>query len=338
MREKSATLELPLFEADSPAEVPALAAVPVAEAASKLKWSYSKRGVLEQCPRRFYYQYYGANRGKAKGDSAKQELRQLKLAGNRHTRTGAILHLMIAEYFRKAQQGTPWERQKWLDWARTIFERDIARSCEGPEETKPSYRRHPPQFLVDFLHEKEARQLCREALNEMIAALNAFVDAPEFAEVRNLGVQPGALIEKHFYNLGGFPFGVEGQIDLAYSTETGGVVLVDWKIGDDLGDGDDSLQLAVYALWAKEMFSCTAEDITLYKGFLGSRTLVEFPLSERLLKIARLKILQDAEWFTRMHEYGCAGVMEAFTPCAQGAVCRGCSYATLCPEGKESLT
>lgn len=335
MRRKSSILELPLFEAEAPAEV---VSVPVAEAVSKLKWSYSKRGVLEQCPRRFYYQYYGANQGKAKDDPSKQELHQLKLAGNRYTRTGAILHLVIADYFRKAQQGTPWEHQQWLNWARTIFERDIARSCQGLEETKPSYRKHPPQFLIEFLHEKEARQLCREALAEMMAALNAFLDDPEFAGMRNLGIQPGALIEKHFHNLGGFPFGVEGQVDLVCPAETGTVIVVDWKIGDDLGDGDDSLQLAVYALWAKETFSCAAEDITLYKGFLGSSTLVEFPISERLLKTARLKMLQDAEWFERMHGYGCAGVVEAFTPCAQGAVCRGCSFVTLCPEGKESLT
>ncbi len=336
-------LDMSLFDIETDAETSEVEVLKVARATSpgtpvKLKWSYSKRGVLEQCPRRFYYQYYGANRGKAKNDPAKQELRLLKLAGNRHTRTGAILHLAVADYLRKGQLGTPWERQHWLDWARNVFERDIARSREGLEEPTPSYRQHPPQFLVDFLHETEARQLCREALAQMMAALEAFLDAPAFAAVRELGMQKGTLIERHFHSLAGFPFGVEGQVDLAHRAESGAVTLVDWKSGDDLGDGDDSLQLAVYALWAKDILSCRAEDITLYKAFLGSGTLVRFPLSERLLKVARLKILQDTEWFAKMHEYGCAGVTEAFTPCAQRAVCRGCSFATLCPEGKESLT
>lgn len=304
----------------------------------KLKWSYSKRSVLEQCPRKFYYHYYGASRSKAKDDSAKQELRQFKLAGNHHTRTGEILHLVVADYLRKAQQDRPWDRQPWLDWARSVFERDMARSREGLEASTPSYRQYPPQFLVEYLHEPEARQLCREALSQMMAALESFLDTPAFAVVRGLGMREGTLIEKHFHHLAGFPFGVEGQVDLAHRAATGAVTLVDWKSGDDLGDGDDSLQLAVYALWAKEALSCGAADITLYKAFLGSGSLVEFPLSEHLLKVARLKILQDADCFARMHEYGCAGVVEAFTPCAQEAVCRGCSFATLCPEGKESLT
>lgn len=340
---KPATFALPLFDMETSEEASEPEALRIARTSSPksavgLKWSYSKRGALEQCPRKFYYQYYGANRGKAKDDPAKQKLQQLKQAGNRHTRTGAILHLVIADYLRKAQKGTPWERQHWLDWARTTFERDIARSREGFEETAPSYRRYPPQFLVEFLHEDEASLLCREAQAQMLAGLEAFLDVPAFVAIRELGMQEGAFVEKHFYSLSGFPFGVEGQVDLAHQSETGAVTLVDWKSGDDLGDGDDSLQLAVYALWAKEAFSCEAEDITLYKAFLGNGTLVPFPVSGQLLKVARLKILQDARCFARMHEYGCAGVMEAFTPYAQEAVCRGCSFAPLCPEGKESLT
>lgn len=337
-RRNASPSSLTLFDLELSAEEPPVAQAPDVETASKLKWSYSKRGVLEQCPRKFYYQYYGANRGKAKNDPAKQELRQLKLAGNRYTRTGQILHLVIADYLRKAQQGHPWDKQQWLDWAKSIFERDMVRSREGLEATAPSYRRFPPQFLVEYLHEPEARQLCRETLAEMVTALESFLNAPAFAAVRELGMQEGTFIEKHFHHLAGFPFGVEGQVDLAHQRETGAVTLVDWKSGDDSGDGDDSLQLAVYALWAKEALSCGADAITLYKAFLRSGTLVGFPLSEQLLKVARLKILQDAECFARMHEYGCAGVMEAFTPCAQEAVCRGCSFVTLCPEGKESLT
>lgn len=342
-RRKDASITLSLFGTDAPTEEPQKEKSqdghpPIMAAAPELKWSFSKRGVLEQCPRKFYYQYYGANRHKAKNEPAKERLHKLRLAGNRHTRTGEIMHLVIADYLRKAQQGRPWDRQQWLDWARKIFERDIAHSREGLEAPWHSYRRHPPQFLVEFLHEPEAQALCKEALAEMLAALTSFLDAPAFAAVRDLGMEEGALIEKHFHALAGFPFGVEGQVDLAHRTLSGTVTLADWKSGDDLGEGDDSLQLAVYAFWATAALSCEGEAIILYKAFLGSGTLVEFPLSERLLKVARLKIFQDAEGFARMHEYGCAGVVEAFTPCAQEAVCRGCPFATLCPAGEEYVT
>ena len=151
-------------------------------------------------------------------------------------------------------------------------------------------------------------------------------------------MQSATLIEKHFYHLEGIPFGVEGQIDLAQRSEDGTITIVDWKSGDDLGQGDDSLQLAVYALWARETFDCKTEGIRIYKAYLGSGDLIEFPMTESLLKSARLKILQDAQSFSRMDEYGRKSAVAAFTPCVQAEVCRGCSFATVCPEGKESLT
>jgi hypothetical protein len=335
-RKRADTPTLSLFGSEEPAGERATPQV-MPGATSAMKWSYSRRNVLEQCPRRFYYYYYGANKRRAKNDDSKERLYRLKLAVNRHTRTGDILHLVIADYLRKAQQGTPWERENLLSWARKIFGRDLSRSREGLETITQSYQQHPPLFLVEFLQEAEPRQLCREAENEMVAALQTFLDAPAFAPIRELGIQSDALIEKHFHRLGGFPFAVEGQVDLAHCSLSGLVTVVDWKSGEDVSDGDDSLQLAVYALWAKEAFSCKAEDIKIFKAFLGNGSLVEFPLSDDLLKIARLKILQDAEFFARMHEYGCAGIAEAFTPCAQEAVCRGCSFATTCPEGKESI-
>ncbi len=339
-RREASALALELFDTEETVTetTKAAPAVPALQIAVKLKWSYSKRSVLEQCPRKFYYQYYGANRNKAKNDPEKQRLRQLKLTVNRYTRTGEILHLVIADYFRKAQRGTPWERQSLLNWGQKIFERDLARSGEGLDVIVRSYQQYPPQFLVEFLQEADARQLCREAATDMLTSLETFLDAPAFATIRELGAQEGTLVEKHFHRLMGFPFGVEGQVDLVHCSQNGSVTLVDWKSGDDFGDGDDSLQLAVYALWAAEEFSCEAEAITLYKAFMGNGSLVEFPLSASLLKVARLKIFQDAEFFARMHEYGCAGTVEAFTPCAQEAVCRGCAFATVCPKGKESLT
>lgn len=33
---------------------------------TQLIWSFSKRGVLEQCPRKYYYEYYGSNLNTAK--------------------------------------------------------------------------------------------------------------------------------------------------------------------------------------------------------------------------------------------------------------------------------
>ena len=76
---------------------PASLASPEVEYAG-LKWSFSKHGVRKQCPRRFYYQYYGGNSRLAKDEADKDLLRRLKLLVNREERTGQLLHLAIATY------------------------------------------------------------------------------------------------------------------------------------------------------------------------------------------------------------------------------------------------
>ena len=72
---------------------------------TQLKWSFSKRGILEQCPRKYYYAYYGSNLTTAKNDPQKEVLRFLKKLQNRHLRTGDILHYVIRWYLKKLQEG-----------------------------------------------------------------------------------------------------------------------------------------------------------------------------------------------------------------------------------------
>ena len=43
----------------------------------KISWSPSKMGTLKQCPRKYYYQYYGSKQLKAKEDHNKERLKYL---------------------------------------------------------------------------------------------------------------------------------------------------------------------------------------------------------------------------------------------------------------------
>jgi hypothetical protein len=70
-----------------------------------VEWSYSRRSTLEQCPRKYYFDYYGSALHRAASDPQKARLRGLKKLQNRHERAGEIVHQVIADYFRKAQQG-----------------------------------------------------------------------------------------------------------------------------------------------------------------------------------------------------------------------------------------
>ena len=64
-----------------------------------IEWSHSRRSALFQCPRKYYYEYFGSNLRKAHDDPQKAKLRQLKNLKNRFERAGEILHFVIRAFF-----------------------------------------------------------------------------------------------------------------------------------------------------------------------------------------------------------------------------------------------
>lgn len=303
---------------------------------SQVRWSYSRRTVLEQCPRRYYYEYYGTAALAASGDPNGVVLRVLKSLQNRHERAGMIAHLVISTYLRKARSGEVWMTDRLSRWARDIFQKDCAYSRANPVGSSRQAERFPPVLLHEYYYRyPDASQLCLDAQERLVHAVHTFATSPHFAEFRLAGEKPDSFIE-HRLTLGGLPCQVDGKLDLAFAAEGRGVI-VDWKLGEPSGSGEDSLQLAIYALWASQHFAVGSEAISVYKAYLATGEIVQFPVSDRVLVNCRARITQDVERMAVLHDYGERGVAEAFTPCAQRAVCKLCPFQELCPEGSAVL-
>lgn len=300
-----------------------------------LTWSHSRRSTLEQCPLRYYYEYYGANMRTAKGEPAKETLHFLKKVENRHERAGSLLHLAIGYYFRQARRGERPDVERLVAWARTIFANDRAHSRAHPEGGPAGApAQHPPVLLREYHYAlPDADALCDEADARLAAALRSFATDNCFAAFRAGGVAPDALVEAAI-KLSGLPCAVGGRLDLAYRGD-GQVTVVDWKLGAGDGGGDDSLQLAVYGLWAVEYFGCRPEDLRVCKAFLGSGEVAEFRVAATILAAARARIVQDVERMAAVIRYGRDAIAAAFTPCAHPAVCGLCAFQRVCPEGRK---
>jgi len=146
---------------------------------------------------------------------------------------------------------------------------------------------------------------------------------------------PSVLIEKKF-NLRNLACRVLGVVDFAARNE-GDPGIVDWKIGTGDASDDDSLQLAVYAMWGAETFRCSPHSIRIFKAYLGSGEVNRFRSTEQASNNAQRRILQDAKRMLEMEQYGSAGNIAAFTACAQRRICSLCRYLTVCPEGMEAV-
>jgi hypothetical protein len=166
----------------------------------------------------------------------------------------------------------------------------------------------------------------------LAAAVEAFAEAPVFEEFRRAGTASGSLVEVHL-RVRGLPCKVEGRIDLAFAA-TDHVGIVDWKLGSRDGAGDESLQLAVYGLWACERFSIEVSRLRAWRAFLGNPMVDSCHVSDRFLAAGRARVVQDAMRMVVLHQYGRRGVVEAFSPCPTRKVCAACPFLKACPAGR----
>jgi hypothetical protein len=309
---------------------------PLRERLAAVTWSYSRRSILEQCARRYYYEYYGSNRRTAQNEVAKTELRELKHLSTRHERAGSILHLAVAWYLREVRRGAEPGVDRLVRWGQQLFAAGRAFSrARRDGASRDGSARFPPVLLREYYYRDPcADALCDEAEERLRNALAAFATDSTFAAFRLAACEPDTLIEASVRLGDQMPCRVDGKVDLAFRRDHLATV-VDWKLGDADRGGDDSLQLAVYALWAAGHFPCDSSDLRLCKAYLGSREVVDVRADAGVLAAARARITQDAERMVALHEYGEVGLADAFSPCLQPAVCNGCPYQRACPEGRQ---
>lgn len=300
-----------------------------AEATSeKLKWSYSKRSKFEQCSRAYYYTYFGGTNDQ---DPSRKRIQFLKGLSNRYLNLGNVAHLVIRTFFKKAQQGEIWKQDRLINWGLKMLRENRSYSQKHPDGNYIPSVQFPPKLLMEYYYRFEnVETLYDEAETRLQEALTNFMSAPSFAPFRFHGKQRGAIVEE-WINLSSLPYAITGQVDLAYK-ENDIVTIVDWKIGKDDSEGEDSLQLATYALWAIEHFGCHPDQIRIFKAYLGSMEVVSFEINQMKLDIAKLRIIQDSDRMTAMEAYGQHGVSSAFTPCYQLGICRNCPFQELCYE------
>ncbi len=293
-------------------------------------WSYSRREDLEICPRKYYYDYYGANRKTAKDEENKEALIQAKTWKSRHLRTGEILHLVIRTYLNNRRNGNSWTTNGLIDWAKKIFRDDRLYSSGRLSQAEILKRKYQPTPLLEYCFQlKDAEALCSEAEERLVQAIKNFVTRPELTLFHSGAKHSRAAIEKTliFKNES---FRGRGQIDLVYPNNDK-MVIADWKIGTS-GGAEESLQLAFYGLWAVNEYKCNLDKVELFRVDLSEVKVTKYSFTAISLNRAKARILQDLEGMHLLHRYGVNANAKAFTPCAQPKICALCPYQKICPK------
>jgi hypothetical protein len=291
------------------------------------EWSFSKRQVLFQCPRKYYYQYFGANSRTAKAEPLKKRLRELKALSNVHLRGGDILDLVIRTYLRRASQGERWDSSRLEGWAVSIFRKDRAFNKAGMQLAQGDP--FPPVPLLEYDHhftDADDRYVAAEA--KLVTAIRNFSQASIYGHYREYGVQIGAMIQQRTQlKIDGAT--ARGKLDLAFEGPDF-FEIVDWKIGLDSG-ADQNLQVGFYGVWASSQPEIR-KPLRLSMAYLGDGTLKHFNLEDVRPRPVRARITQDLNVMRSLQPFGVAATARAFTPCGQPKICILCPFQSVCPQ------
>lgn len=313
-----------------------------------LKWSYSRQSTLNDCPHRYYLNYYGW-RPDAGPDH--DRVHGLKRSTGRHMRAGSIAHWAIEWGLRLSRQQAPLvsghqlaaAAVKKLRWDQHVSQ-DFLLGVELPRPSRQSGKdQDDPVLLIEYavgLPDADAR--LDEVAETLTDALRRFLEDPALTPFRRAAAQRDARIEgQQHISVAPSANGPERaeaipitvKLDLVYRTAAG-VDIVDWKTGRNDPEPAGTLQVGGYILWASRALRVAPEAVRFVTVHLGSGAVHETRLTEYEVYAAEDLIWTQMVEMRERHLDGLAGDGAAFPKNPERRRCRGCNFLLICEEGK----
>ncbi|HVP68592.1 MAG TPA: PD-(D/E)XK nuclease family protein [Anaeromyxobacteraceae bacterium] len=237
------------------------------ELVNEFSWSKSRHEKLVECPRAYYYHYYGSWGGwDAAAGASTRELYVLKKLSSRWQWAGSVVHEALRHLLNRARVSG--DRKSLEDLVAQTHRRSRAIWAASREK---SYWREPSKIEGLVEHEygeavpsEEWKRLWDEVIE---GSIRSFYASDTFDRIRATPAERWLTVDE----LDSWAF--EGTkiwvaIDFAYRDERGRVHVLDWKTGRERGV--DHLQVAIYARYAREKWGVPADDVVGGLVYLGA--------------------------------------------------------------------
>lgn len=292
-------------------------------------WSVSRDNALGECPRKYWFNYYGHWGGWTKDTSKRtREIYVLKQLKNRATWVGQTVHDCIARTLQNVSRGVPvLGIDEILSITRNVMRQDFRHS------RSQRYWQNPRTYCGLFEHEYDVEvsdEQWRDAAEDVSRCLRTFYESEHFARLDS--TPPAAFLEIERFSAIYFE-GVELRIKLDCATrEDERIAIWDWKTGKKESDAGLSVQMGCYALYAQKTYAARLEDVItrrfdLNRGVLYEHTPTERSLEEILAYVRgsiadMLSLLEDEEENTADEE--------RFRKVERREVCLKCNFLKVC--------
>jgi hypothetical protein len=292
-------------------------------------WSVSRDSVLRECPRKYYFNYYGYWDGWLRDAPERtREIYILKQLKNRATWVGQTVHDCVARTLQNVSRGVPLlPVDEILSITRNLMRQDYRHSRSG------RYRQNPKMYCGLFEHEYDVEvtdEQWKRTADEVDSCLRTFYGSEHFRNLRDTPAGDYLEVERFssFY-----VDSTEIRIKLDCATrEHGRVVIWDWKTGKKEADAGFSVQMGCYALYAREAYRAKLAEIVtrrfdLTHGVLHEHAVTQPSIDEILAyvrgSIADMRGLLD-------DVAGNAAEESKFAKVARRSVCLKCNFLRVC--------
>ncbi len=240
---------------------------------NEFSWSKSRHEKLAECPRQYFFHYYGSWGGWERTASPEvKELYTLKKLTARPAWAGSTVHDTIKRALTLVRDGQP------LDPAQLIDRTRARMRAEFRESREKAYRQRKAFGLVEHEYEEAVPDEVWRANWELVErCIQAFFASRWLEVARTLPLDRWLPIDE----LGSFQFDgtkIFAAPDFAYRTEDGGVVVVDWKTGQRRES--DREQLRGYAMYARDTWDVPLDRVECRVVYLPSLDEVEVRVDE----------------------------------------------------------
>lgn len=292
-------------------------------------WSVSRDNVFLECPRKYYFNYYGHWGGWL--TDASQRTREIYVLGKLKHRPmwiGQVVHECIARSLQNISRGVPvLETAEILSITRSLMRQNYRQSINK------SYWQNPKNNCGFFEHEYDIEvtdEEWRKAADDVDHCLNAFYDSEEYDQLLKTP-QENYLEVEQFSSF--FVEGVELRIKLDCAVREGeNIVIWDWKTGKRESDTGLSLQMACYAAYARDKYRADLDRILtrrfdLFRGIVHEHTATSASLDE-VIDYIRGSITDMKALLEDKEEN--KAIEENFAKVERRNICGRCNYLKVC--------
>jgi hypothetical protein len=291
-------------------------------------WSLSRSRTFEECPRKYWYHYYGAWGGwEPDAPPEVRELYLLKNVTNLHLIAGDVVHRAIERSLQDVHRGVVPNAERVVLWCKSEMQRSYAESREGAWRADPKNR---TRLFEHHYGPQPSRNFLVRIAQKIGGAVRVFFRSPAYGLIRETDPAEWLPME----TLDTFVF--EGTTVYAVPDfacrHRGEVLLFDWKTGR--ADGRNGDQVVLYTMFAAAKWAVDPDAVRGSPVYLGQGDGAFAPqsvsaadrervgdLMRRSIRAMRERLADAATNTARVDDF------EA----VPGRACRSCNFRGVCP-------